>query len=361
MRGIGVAYGLAWFILGAVSVDACSSRSGGQQGAGGGGGPGTATGGSGGMTMTTSGAGGGPDCAQFACSRDGCRTLATTFDSPSSWITVTGPIMLSLSPPSVPLRSVAFWQGDISGGQMIELANVDAPPWSFEFRPKINGRYFITAIATGYCNYDGQGSLIVDVQQPGPIGDAFPRLRLVNPPYALDTAQQSASQCQSRQVVAVVDDDHPPLVGVQLFADGEEVARTTVDPAVFQLAQPVSLLSVVATDSAGQQMERSIPLFPDSGPCAPLPVVAIVSPRDGATVRGVVTLTAMSTDPGLTVDFSIDDGTPGGGHDLGPAAGPGFTATWDSSTVPEGDYTLYAFFTDGSIPASDRISIHVAR
>jgi len=366
----------------ALSLGACSSRAigqgaaGGGAGASGGGGPGGADSGTGGVGLRDAavpgtggadggispGTGGGPDCTPYLCYRDGCRVEQAAFDTPSSWITVTGPTTLSLSAGPAPPLSVAFHLSDYEAGDpYIPLADLTSPPWTMTFQPTANGRFFLWGIVAASCGYNGHAALTIDVQQPGIAGDAFPRLRLVDPYFVVDSAQQTASGCQARQVLAVADDDHASPV-VQLFADGVQVAQTTADPALFQLPQPATVVRVVAVDSAGQQMERTMASVPYGEPCPDSPVAALVAPRDGATVRGPVTLTAMSSDPTQTVAFTAEDGTGSGRWDLGTAtAASSFSVTWETGALPEGDYTLFVFFTDPSLAASDRVHVHVAR
>jgi protocatechuate 3,4-dioxygenase beta subunit len=72
------------------------------------------------------------------------------------------------------------------------------------------------------------------------------------------------------------------------------------------------------------------------------PSVTITYPADGATVSGTINITAdASDDNGVTqVEFFVDGGS------IGVDATAPYEATWDSTTVADGNYTITAMATD---------------
>ncbi len=112
-----------------------------------------------------------------------------------------------------------------------------------------------------------------------------------------------------------------------------------------------------ATDSAGNTGSDSNSVAVDNldGP----PTVSIVSPPDGSTVSGVVTIQADATDDrGVTqVEFFVD-GVSSIGVDTN--GDDGWSVTWDSTSVGDGTHTVTATATDtAGQTASDGIGVTV--
>jgi glucose/arabinose dehydrogenase/PKD repeat protein len=90
-----------------------------------------------------------------------------------------------------------------------------------------------------------------------------------------------------------------------------------------------------------------------------LPVVAITSPADGATVAGVITVSATASDDGgiAGVQFLLD------GASLGPEdTDPPYSVSWDTTGVPAASHLLSARARDaaGNLTTSSGIGVAVA-
>jgi subtilisin family serine protease len=115
-------------------------------------------------------------------------------------------------------------------------------------------------------------------------------------------------------------------------------------------------LTAFATDGSEQVASAPVSVIvANSGP--PPPTVSITNPDDGATVSGNVTVTADATGDGIEVEFFVDAtsiGTDTDGSD-------GWSATWDTTTTANGDYTIEAVATDAAgNSASHQVTVTVA-
>ena len=164
-------------------------------------------------------------------------------------------------------------------------------------------------------------------------------------------------------------------VDIDIFArDGDLAAPTPtvewrVDTSAFQAATPDAnniyfgtwdsdlvtdgphQLAAKMTDTGGQVSETAIQILVNNDP----PEVNFVSPADGDTVRGNVTLSAgLINDDGTAVSVTFYDGTAEIGTDSNP--GDGISVNWNTKRVDLGEHVLTVKATDNlgqvSIPGS---------
>ncbi len=110
-------------------------------------------------------------------------------------------------------------------------------------------------------------------------------------------------------------------------------------------------LAAKMTDTGGQVSETAIQILVNNDP----PEVNFVSPADGDTVRGNVTLSAgLINDDGTAVSVTFYDGTAEIGTDSNP--GDGISVNWNTKRVDLGEHVLTVKATDNlgqvSIPGS---------
>jgi hypothetical protein len=94
--------------------------------------------------------------------------------------------------------------------------------------------------------------------------------------------------------------------------------------------------------------------FATGGGGVGLPTVAITSPSEGASIDGLVSLSATASDPqGISaVDFLVD------GFQVGSDSSSPFAVTWDTDQVVDGQHTITARATDaGSAQKCAGISV----
>jgi len=88
------------------------------------------------------------------------------------------------------------------------------------------------------------------------------------------------------------------------------------------------------------------------------PSLALIQPSDGSTVEGTVSVSATASDAGLVgIRFQVN------GVDLGPEITTGScTAAWDTTTGPDGEYTVtaVAHTGDGLLTQAPALTIAVA-
>jgi hypothetical protein len=132
--------------------------------------------------------------------------------------------------------------------------------------------------------------------------------------------------------------DDLAVVGVRFFIDGVEIARegaTAPYWAVWDtsgLAEGPHTLTAEASDAAGNRGSAEIPVTVDRTP----PAVHVTSPAAGATVSGLVAVSA-----NISENFGLDGVWFGAnGVPLGETLAPPHEIAWDTTLVPDGQYTL---------------------
>lgn len=150
---------------------------------------------------------------------------------------------------------------------------------------------------------------------------------------------------------------------VDFLVDGAQVCTATTAPYTCTYdtsAEPDSIIAVTAraVDTAGNvglsaghnyTVSNSVP--PDTTP----PTVSIAAPTDGATVHGVVTLTADASDDDAVNEVLFDvNGTEVGAENTAP-----YQVSWDSGNVLDGTYTITATAVDRSGNGTQSAPIHL--
>jgi hypothetical protein len=144
-------------------------------------------------------------------------------------------------------------------------------------------------------------------------------------------------------------------------AEVEAIRQTLIDTGNFDW-----------TDDSGDGIQEPLLDVSDSSVFAPAtvtgsgggstnepPSVTITSPEDGATVSETIEVTADASDQDgsvAQVEFFVDDSSIGVDED----GSDGWSVSWDTTTVSDGDHTLTAEATDdGGATATDSISVTV--
>jgi hypothetical protein len=180
------------------------------------------------------------------------------------------------------------------------------------------------------------------------------------PPTASVTAPASGATVRGTIAVTASASDDRGVSQVALLVDGAAVATDLTAPYSFTLDTTTltaggHTLQARASDAAG-----------NTGTSAPVsitvdnlgPTVAVTSPAAGASVTGLVTITATATDSGsgvASVGFLVD------GVLIGTDTTTPFTFVWDTGTAIPGGHTLSARATDiaGNQTTSSTVAVTV--
>ena len=195
---------------------------------------------------------------------------------------------------------------------------------------------------------------------------------LDNPPEVLITNPANGDTVSGLVTTITADaTDNDSVTQVEFFLDGTSLGFGTLtlgDSMAGQwlldwdTSEGAHALSATATDSVGKTTSHGISVTVDN--TDELPVVTILNPKAGDLLGGTVTVAAdASDDRGVAqVEFFVDDGTGTGPKSIGTDAvgSDGWSAVWNTTPEPAGDYTLIATATDtGSRSASDSIVVTV--
>ncbi|GMU19992.1 MAG: hypothetical protein AMXMBFR13_00930 [Phycisphaerae bacterium] len=138
----------------------------------------------------------------------------------------------------------------------------------------------------------------------------------VTPPVVSIVAPAASATVTGQTKVRVRAEDNEDVAEVMLLLDGVPLATDAVPGYEFVLnaslyAAGPHQLTAVATDTAGNQAEASI-IIGVGGPLDfTLPSVTLISPVEGARIRGVITIRADATDNrGLALAEVLLDGAP---------------------------------------------------
>jgi subtilisin family serine protease len=186
------------------------------------------------------------------------------------------------------------------------------------------------------------------------------------PSVTLTNPTNGATVEGSISVTADASDDNG-VTQVEFFVDGTSVGVDsngidgwTAEWDTTAYANGSYTVSATATDTEGQTASDSVSVTVDNGGVIVdnPPSVTLTSPTDGATVSGLISVTADAFDDnGVTqVEFFVD-GTSIGVDNSGI---DGWTAEWDTIAYANGNYTISATATDTeSQTTSDSISVDV--
>jgi hypothetical protein len=205
------------------------------------------------------------------------------------------------------------------------------------------------------------------VDAAGNVGTASVSVTVSNditPPAVSVTSPLGGATVSGLVTIVATASDDVGVVGVQFQVDGVNVgAEDTVAP--YSVAWDATTAAVgthtitaVARDAAGKlstSAEVAVTV-PDTTP----PAVSVTSPVTGATVAGLVTVSASAADNlGIVgVQFKLD------GVDLGveDTVAP-YAVSWDTTTAVNGSHTLTAVARDaaGNLATSAPVVVTVKR
>jgi Big-like domain-containing protein len=186
-------------------------------------------------------------------------------------------------------------------------------------------------------------------------------VRDVLPPNVAVTSPASGATVTGAVNVAATATDNGGVAGVQFQLDGAALgAEDTSAPYAVTwdtttAADGGHSLSAVARDQAGNTTTSASVAVSVSNDRTP-PTVSITAPSAGATVAGVVTVTASATDNvGVAgVQFKLDGNNLGAEDTTAP-----YSVSWDTSTATGGPHTLTAVARDAANNTATSASVSV--
>lgn len=120
------------------------------------------------------------------------------------------------------------------------------------------------------------------------------------------------------------------------------VTGTTYQAAGVPLAEGPNVLMVTALDRAGNTASTRVTVLRDTAP----PTLTFANPTPGAILIGAVPVEAQASDAGTGV-VSVTMTSPSGLQDADPAADR-FQASWETTALPDGPFTLRAEARDAA-------------
>ena len=171
------------------------------------------------------------------------------------------------------------------------------------------------------------------------------------PPTVSIIAPKDGAQVSDSVLIEVEADDDREMDKVELYVDGELLATLTTSPYqhdwdVTGLIPGNYLMTAVAYDEAGNSAQDSIEVFvsgecDESGDCPPKSV-KVVTPVDGSTVCGEVTIEATATDDiGIAeIEFFVD------GDSLGVDVESPYQKDWDTADHEKGEHVIKVLARD---------------
>lgn len=213
-----------------------------------------------------------------------------------------------------------------------------------------------------------QGGDIRIHQHPGDAGacSQSPPMDTTPPVVKLTAPTDGATIAGVVTLAATATDDDSGVAGVSFLVDGTVIGEDTTAPYSMDwssgtIADGSHTLAAIARDVAGNSATSgSISITVDNGGSPPPdntpPAVELTAPANGATVSGLVTLSATASDDDSGVDsvsFLVDGAT------IGNDTTAPFTLDWDSSTVADGSHNLTAIARDkaGNTATSGTITV----
>jgi hypothetical protein len=182
------------------------------------------------------------------------------------------------------------------------------------------------------------------------------------PPSVAITAPAAGAIVGGSVTVTASATDDVGVTGVQFKLDGQNLGSEVTSPPfsvtwnTSSAAAGTHTLTAVAHDAAGNPATASdVRVTVDNTP----PTAAVTAPAGGATVTGNVTLTATATDNVSLggVQFKVDGANVG----VEDTASP-YSATWDSTTVTNGQHVISAVSRDtaGNTASSTGVTVTVS-
>jgi hypothetical protein len=144
--------------------------------------------------------------------------------------------------------------------------------------------------------------------------------------------------------------DAPHTITMRLTTPWSSVKVDTYDPDDFNSTTTVSgpVVTLTATDLSLDSMRYV--LSDASAPADAEPGVFIAAPSKSATVAGNVSITADAYDDGTiaSVEYRVDPIDEGAFTSMAAQGGSSYAATWDSTTVADGDHAIQVKVTDNT-------------
>jgi subtilisin family serine protease len=220
-------------------------------------------------------------------------------------------------------------------------AAVSAAPYQVEWPTTgaTNGAHALTAVARDAAGREATAAVaIVNVRND------------LAPPTVLLASPSAGATVSGSITIAATAVDDVGVSSVQFLLDGSALGEVDaeapyqLDWSTLSVANGAHILTVVARDGAGRETTAeatTILVLNDVS----APTVALASPASGATVHGVVNLTATAADDVSvsSVQFLLD-GAPLGEADLEPP----YEVSWPTLAVANGPHALAAVARDGA-------------
>jgi hypothetical protein len=259
-----------------------------------------------------------------------------TITSPASGATVSGVVTISATATdNVGVAGVEF---HLDGGPGVAVTTA---PYSISWDTTgtSNGSHTLTAMAQDTAGNRTTSAPVTVTVFNGPPPDTTP------PTVAITSPAAGATVSGVITISASATDD-VGVAGVEFHLDGgPAVADTTAPYSISWETTGTSngshTLTAMAQDTAGNRTTSApvtVTVFNDTT----LPTVIITSPAAGATVSGVVTISASATDDvGVAgVEFQLDGGPPV------PDTTAPYSISWDTTGTSNGSHTLTAMAQD---------------
>ena len=276
--------------------------------------------------------------AVFACAAQAAGPITVAITEPADGAAVSGTVTISADA-SETGGTIASVQFQLDGSPF--GLPVTAAPYqiTWDSTKATNGSsYVITAVAL-----DNLGQTATSAPVTVTVSNT------VAPSFTVFFSGQASQVSGTTDVDALTSDNTGKVVSAQLSVDG-----TPVHAPVFQVANVFSfewdttavqngshVLTVVATDDAGQSATSSPFTVTVTNSSPPPFTAALATPADGSTVSGnAVNLSVVqsnSSDPLAFVLYVVDGLSLGQGIQQAP-----FNLAWDSRTVADGSHTIQA-------------------
>jgi hypothetical protein len=266
---------------------------------------------------------------------------AVSIISPTDGSTVTGTITITAS--AVDDNGVVQVQFLINGVNIgTDITPSDGWTMSWDTTTVSDGNTNIAIIATDTAGKTGADSIMVIVNNGGPVTDNPPMVTIINP-------ANGSSVTGTIDLTADAIDD-VGVASVRFFVDGVFKGMDSYGADGWKLtwdstsvADGSHSISVTASDNAGQTDSDSVTVDTINGGSDLPPTVTSLTSTASPAV-GLVTLTATATDDNgvVQVEFRVDGtsiGTDSNGAD-------GWSVVWNSASVPDGTHSVMALATD---------------
>lgn len=161
--------------------------------------------------------------------------------------------------------------------------------------------------------------------------------------------------------VQVSASDNVGVASVTLYLDGKAVASTSTTPYAFSwnttaVADGAHTLKAVAVDAATNTSSAQISVTVSNTVDSTPPVVSIISPGDGASIGGMVTVSVNATDAGgvVKVELYVD------GALTATSTSAPFTLKWNARKAAKGPHTLQcrAYDAAGNVGVSQSVTVY---